>query len=56
MTNCSLLRKFYERIHECILNTFIAKNDELYSYDKPPLEKMRDKLFWIQIVRKEQKG
>lgn len=50
------IRYILEKIHECLLNIFIAKSDEYYSYDEPPLEKMENKLFWIQIVRKGSGG
>lgn len=49
----SFFVKIYERTHECLLNTFVAKADEYYSYDEPLPEKMKNKTFWIQILRKE---
>ena len=49
----SFFIRFYERLNEIRLNIFIAKPDEYYSYDEPPIKKMKNKTFWIQIVRKE---
>lgn len=49
----SFFKKIKEKLHELFLNTFVAKADEYYSYDKPSSEKMRDKIYWIQIIREE---
>ena len=42
-----------KKIHELMLNCFVAEKDEYYSYDEPSPEKMENKTFWIQIVDKE---
>lgn len=49
----NIINKLYEKIYELVLNTFIAKPDEYYSYDEPSAKKMENKSFWIQIVRNE---
>lgn len=44
----------YKKLHEIILNIFIAKPDEYFSYDEPSSKKMKNKTYWIQIADEEE--
>lgn len=36
-------------LEEYFLNEFAAEDDELYSFDEPTEEQMKDKTWWIQL-------
>lgn len=52
------LRSFKKKAQIWLLNKFLAKNDEYYSQDEPPIEWMKThgKRFWMQPINCKDKG